>query len=614
MRIRSIPLAKINVSNSPVIEHLAKFASAYLVLFALAVWLLSLQYIDLRQMNDLGLISVMPASAFLALILLTIGFCLALRQQPLRTPILLFNVLALIFMLHGITALIEEVPHFSVNWTHAGFVEYIMRTGRVAPELEARFNWPGFFILNAFITQVAGLRNAYELAGWASLVFNLLYLGPLIMILRSATRDKRLVWLGVWFFYLANWIGQDYFAPQALNYFLYLVILGIVLRWFKPPIVQPSAVPDQPLSRDLRSRLVRTIRTWMTSPDLPSVASQPGQRAGLVAVIIILFIVVVASHQLTPFAALLAVGVLVVFNRSTLRGLPILMGVMTATWISFMTVAFLSGHFYYLTEGVGQVSATVTANVANRLQGSPDHIFIVQLRLIMTLALWIAALLGGIRRLRSGHRDMIVALMAVTPFALIGLQDYGGEILLRAYLFSLPFMVFFVAALFYPTRSTATSWRMAILIGIVSIGFGVGFLFTRYGNERMDYMTQKELAGTQYLYSIAKPGSLLLGGTYNFPWKYQGYEQYYYMLVWDKGLNDNIPKLARTMGSGEYAGAYLILTRSQRAYNELFLGLPPSSWETFENQLTGSGLFNKIFDNGDAQIFVVASNEKQTQP
>ena len=32
-------------------------------------------------------------------------------------------------------------------------------------------------------------------------------------------------------FLLANWPGQDYFAPQALGYFLYLLTIGILLTW-----------------------------------------------------------------------------------------------------------------------------------------------------------------------------------------------------------------------------------------------------------------------------------------------------------------------------------------------------------------------------------------------
>src|SRR6266487_849605 len=111
-----------------------------------------------------------------------------------------------------------------------GTLPDIMRTGSVDPGLDAYFNWPGFFVLSAFVTQIIGYHDILPLAAWAPVFFNLIYLGPLYMIYTSATTDKRLVWLGPWFFYLTNWIGQDYFSPQGFNFFLYLVIIATLLK------------------------------------------------------------------------------------------------------------------------------------------------------------------------------------------------------------------------------------------------------------------------------------------------------------------------------------------------------------------------------------------------
>ena len=40
-----------------------------------------------------------------------------------------------------------------------------------------------------------------------------------------------MVWTGIWLFALGNWIGQDYFSPQAFAFFLYLVVVLVVVRW-----------------------------------------------------------------------------------------------------------------------------------------------------------------------------------------------------------------------------------------------------------------------------------------------------------------------------------------------------------------------------------------------
>ena len=38
-----------------------------------------------------------------------------------------------------------------------------------------------------------------------------------------------------WLFAAADWVGQDYFSPQSLNYVLYLTFLAILVNWFTDP-------------------------------------------------------------------------------------------------------------------------------------------------------------------------------------------------------------------------------------------------------------------------------------------------------------------------------------------------------------------------------------------
>ena len=125
-----------------------------LPLGAFLLWLASLSSVDLSRMNDLGLISVFSPVTFIALAMMLISFALSLRQP--KTPVLLLHLLLLIFMLYGVTTLVEQAPRFSVLYRHAGYTEYIMRTSTVDPGLDAYFNWPGFFVLVAFVTKLSG--------------------------------------------------------------------------------------------------------------------------------------------------------------------------------------------------------------------------------------------------------------------------------------------------------------------------------------------------------------------------------------------------------------------------------------------------------------------------
>ena len=51
----------------------------------------------------------------------------------------------------------------------------------------------------------------------------------------------------------ASWVAQDYFSPQAFNFFLFLVFLAVALRWFRPPMPDPER----------GNRWERFMATWM---------------------------------------------------------------------------------------------------------------------------------------------------------------------------------------------------------------------------------------------------------------------------------------------------------------------------------------------------------------
>jgi len=580
---------------------------AILALVAAGVWGGSLRGIDVRRMNDLGLVSVFPPSLFIALGIVLVGFCLALRRQPLNEGVLLLHVLLVIIMLYGTTALVEAYPRFEVTWRHIGFTEYIMRTGQSNGALDAYFNWPTFFILSAFTTRLAGLPNLLGLVAWAPVFFNILYLGPLLAILKAATADRRLVWLGAWFFYLTNWIGQDYFSPQAFNFFLNLTILALLLTYFAVPHV-PSSRPRAGVIGMLR----RLGARWEGSTHAGPAPIHPLQRAALIGVVMALYVVSVASHQLTPFATLASVTALCVFNKCSARSLPVFMVVVLVTWLSFMTVPYLSGHLGGLTKSVGSLHGAVQANLTGRLHGSPQHTFIVRIRLFMTALVWGGALLGAVRLARRRTLDPRYALVALAPFPLLILQPYGGEMLLRVYLFASPAVVFLLAALFYTRHARLTSWRLTGAVALMSAVLLVSFLFARFGNEKMDYMTTGDVNALGRLYATAKPGALLVGLTSDMPWKYKDFERYHYATVLDlDGTQQarvfeqhDLSAILHLMHGRGGVPPYLVITRSQEAQLQLFYGLSAGQIQRLDGALVHSSKLRMIYNDGTARIFV----------
>ncbi|MCA1563071.1 MAG: hypothetical protein LC804_23375 [Acidobacteria bacterium] len=585
---------------------------------ASAVWLVSLREIDLTQMTDLGLVSVFPAATMVSLLLVTLSFALCLRLASTSAPLLFLHVLALIVMLYGITIFIEEVPRFPVTWRHLGVTEYIMRTGDVDPTIDAYFNWPGFFVLSAFVTELTGLSSPRVLADWTPIFFNVLYLAPLVVIYRTVTSDLRLVWLGVWIFYATNWIGQDYFSPQGLMYFLYLVIVAIILRSFTRP--QGELTGSRLRLRVFLRRRFRPIRALIRARDAPerlprSGELRPWQRVGLMAITIVLFAAIVPSHQLTPFVVVLVLTTLIAFGLSPARGLPMVMIVLIGTWIAFLATEYLAGHLDSLTGHVGEVEGTVGANVGERLHGSADHLFIVYMRLLMTAALWTLAMLGAIRAYRRARPQLTFALLALSPFLLLLLQPYGGEILLRVYLFALPFMAFFAASLFYPESWAGRSWLTSGALGLTGVVLLGGFFFTRYGNERMDYFTAQEVGAMREVYDVASPGSLLIAGSKSLPWKFRDYEKFTYRIALPSdgsgpaGPSPRGPELLQALTEqmrGHSRDAYLIITRSQKAESEILGLAAPGALEWVERAAATSPTFTIVYSSPQAKVFTLA--------
>lgn len=246
--------------------------------------------------------------------------------------------------------------------------------------------------------------------------------------------------------------------------------------------------------------------------------------------------------------------------------------------------------------------------MGERVQGSPGHVLVVRVRLLFSLVVWALAAVGALGLWRRRALDLRLALLAVAPFPLLVLQPYGGEMLLRVYLFTLPFASLLVAS---ALASALAAWRpralrTPVLVGVLSV-MVAGFLLTRYGNERMDQFTLLEVATVDRLYDIVPPGGLLVAATGNLPWKARDYERYDYLTAVHLAQTVPPPELARAVEDAmrRRPASALVLTRSQQASAELMGTLPPNALEDLRRHLGGSGRFRLAYANADASIYVL---------
>lgn len=588
-------------------------ALVMLPLAAAALWFASLARVDVSRMTDLGLVSVLPPSAFAALLLLTISFALAVHRRGTPRVVLLLHVVILIAIIHATPSILYGTLRYAWAWKHVGIVDFIQRHHSVDPGIDAYHNWPGFFALSALALEIAGAGDAIGVATWAPPVFNLLFLGGLLGILRSFTDDRRLLWLASWFFVATNWVGQDYFSPQAFSYFLNLVIIGLLLRWLRGPVIIGAVARWRALAPAPIVRLVhRLVPGPVREPAWGVVARPPAERSVMLIVVITLFAVIVVSHQLTPFMTILAVTALVVSGRCNARWLPILMAVMTTTWVVYVATAFLQGNLSWIVQSIFQLFDNVGSTLVDFSQASAGQQFIVLVDRSLTATVGGLAILGFIRRLRHGYLDSAAALLMLAPFLMLGGNAYGGEIMFRVYFFSLPYLAFFAAALLYPSEASGRSWRTDAIVVALSVALLMGLTVAYFGQDRMTHFTPNEVASAEYVHDVAPPGALIMGGTSNWPLQYKNYEMYDYQSLVSlhkedrtRLFGDPVQFIAAIMEDARHSKALLTITRSQKAEVDMRGVLPSGSLDRIEQALRESARFQVVYQNRDATVFAL---------
>lgn len=449
---------------------------------------------DLDRMTGLGLISVLPAATLAGVVLLVTAYAWALwlprPHRALLTAVLLLTVVAL----HALPAVLETEPRFPTAWQHLGFLDHLDRTGTAVPDLDARWSWPGFFAGVQFLAEACGVTDFTEVLRWWPLTVQLLYLAPVFLLLKAVRASWRAKWCAAWLFALCGWVGQDYFSPQGFTYLFYLAFVAILLVWFRRPRPADAAAG----------------RGRQPGEAEPRPAGR-AQLAVLLTVLIALFAASVAAHQLTPFVMLGVLTVLVLAGRSTLRGLPLLLGVLVAAWVGFLAEPYWSGHFDELFGGLGGFGGNVSSSVTDRIGGGDaTHKLVLYARVALAGGVLALACWGVLRRRAAGLTERSLPTLAFVPFLAFGMQSYGGEMALRVFLFALPGACVLAALALFPRPADTRRGLGPLAALLTGLLLALGFLVARWGNEPFERIRPGEVAAMDYVYAHDRPTVRLL--------------------------------------------------------------------------------------------------------
>ncbi|MFM9376058.1 hypothetical protein [Gordonia sp. VNK21] len=358
-----------------------------LCLVALAIWAAAMPSLPGAEANFYGL--VLSGSGVLlipATVLATIVFLWAVVTRRFGAAVL--AVATTIVILRGTTWAGTEVPLYDWTYKHIGVVRYIQEFGHITPPgTDIYTQWPAVFVTSAWFCNLTGL-DPMTLAHLFALLIHVLIAVIVYSGARLIGQPPITALMAVFIAEIANWVGQDYFAPQAWTIMLAFGFLVLML------------------------------------------ASRGAPQAGVLA--IIPFAAIVPSHQLTPFWLVGAVVLLAIFRYARPR------------WAIAAMIAIVGCYLLLNLQAVAPYGifsgGNPVANAASNMpmSGVPAKSHTSMVCRGLSAGVMLAAAASAVWGLRRKHRHVLsCSIIAFCSLGLLVAQGYGGEAIFRVYLYGL---------------------------------------------------------------------------------------------------------------------------------------------------------------------------------
>ena len=576
-----------------------------------AAGLLAIAVIHARghAVGNYGLLPLLGVP-FLAAAVLTIGvLVVALRFVQIAWPAAVAALGLLLFEFNGTQMMLAATPLGSMStYEHFGIVDYIVHGGALNDPLDVYQQWPGFFAAAAALVRLSG-RSPLAYSNWAQLFFETLNAVVLFAIARRFSQGHRVIpYVTVLLFETASWEGQFYYAPQTMAF-----LLSLLLLFFLLPLLEPARL-RRPFQR-LR---------WLSASWLEIQGVEPLDAFGMATRVVGLaavFVAITITHQLSPyfvFAGVVGLWVLGILRRPLLVlivviaivGYPLLhiASLDHNQWLSGFSSSNATGG-YPVTDGAGiELASTLSRAIG--------------------LGFWSATAVCVLSYRRRLGILVIPIVLAMAPFSLILLDNYGGEAINRVFLFSSPWCALIIAMrLADLVRVPIPRWTA---VGFIALFAALGSAQAQdFGGFPTEQITPAEIYASAYFLNHAPPGAELVLAVPDFPARLNGR----YVLhdatqtVNDPLANDiancNAPPteaigsitpqscryrtdpgaLARSVAAAAEGSGYLVIGPSMKPYAEYSGDLAPGTLPALEQRLKGSPYWHVWYDHDGVVIF-----------
>jgi hypothetical protein len=558
----------------------SRYVAAALLLLAVGIWLTALPLLRQETAGQYGLLAtrggvVLLLSAAVGIV----AFVWAIATNNTRCAVL---AIVTVTVIERMTAtLITEVPIYVWTYKHIGIVEYMIDR-HSSPHVQVYGDWPSFFSTMAWFSTISGLDPVDAAHGFAFFATALtsLMVGALAM---SAGFSMRAGLIAAMLAVLINWTGQDYYSPQATGLILALAILTLLLHSKKTPLAGYLSVP--------------------------------------------LFAVFVATHQLTPFWICLVTIGAAVLNRIRPRWLGLLYPVILVTYV--LPRLSRAGRFDLFSGFDPVKNGTVVAES----RGSDGREFTILIERGLAVSIWLLAAVCFIIVWRRHGAPWALGVAAFSSMVILGGQNYGGEAIIRVYLYSIAgcsLLLAIVIAPIFDLRKPLLKLLGCVLITLFFLGVGLAGMQGYYGGWSYVTVTRAQLEQSRQLLATSGGQMVVANIAQNVGWPEGSTAEHVHLKLLDPAYDavlDNVrPSLlhkedasfrdvqsierALPKRNGPPLTLYVVFTRQLSAYGEYLGWFPTTFVPSLIERLSKREGWTKVIDDENTVVFAYVKKKR----
>ena len=377
-------------------------------------------------------------------------------------------------IVHSAIHLAHDQFRFQTVWTHMGFVRVIEETRSGDVLIDARFAWPGFF--GVFMAPLGNLSQPLVdivMRAWPTVILAATATLVAALANRAYPTIPLIGPLSAVAYVMLAWTGQDYFSPQSFGFTAYLSMLVLI-----------------------ESGPLRTSPAWSASvPFLARFAAAGGDRPAARSVpvsvaLIILGFGSIVSHPLAPFFICMGLLIMGLYGRTVAWRLLVLFAVAYVTWFFITAEPWWATQLEKMIDQMGSFFSNLEDNTTDRVaQSSPQHLLVTTVRTWVGIGTIVSVLVIGVamatERFRHLRPAVPLAPLAGIPSMALLLQSYGGEIVFRVVLFTLPMAAILIGRVLAAVRVRA----LPVLVPVLVLAMLPWLLLARFGNEAFEKTT-----------------------------------------------------------------------------------------------------------------------------